>query len=78
MVTYYAAQLGIALSVVDSKADYKAKIDAMNSSHDKKHLPETASIDLCDKVTIKSKPSISMSSSINHYKWEFYVEKYYI
>lgn len=32
MVTYYAAQLGIALSVVDSKANYKARIDALNSS----------------------------------------------
>ncbi|RZF48973.1 hypothetical protein LSTR_LSTR003049 [Laodelphax striatellus] len=28
MVTYYAAQLGIALSVVDSKADFKARRDA--------------------------------------------------
>uniref|UniRef100_A0A1B6CW54 lysoplasmalogenase n=1 Tax=Clastoptera arizonana TaxID=38151 RepID=A0A1B6CW54_9HEMI len=28
MVTYYAAQLGIALSVVDCKADYKARIEA--------------------------------------------------
>lgn len=30
MVTYYAAQLGISLSVVDSKANYHARIQAEN------------------------------------------------
>lgn len=32
MVTYYAGQLGIALSVVDCKAKYKARIEALNSA----------------------------------------------
>ena len=31
MVTYYAAQLGISLSVVDSKASY---LDSMDNGHD--------------------------------------------
>ncbi|KAK3860183.1 hypothetical protein Pcinc_033755 [Petrolisthes cinctipes] len=60
MVTYYAAQLGISLSVVDSKASY---LDSLRSSTSTPTPALTDSLPCCHHITASSSSSLHSDSN---------------
>ena len=60
MTTYYAAQLGISLSVVDSKASFLDELESQNLAKKSK---------LIDKCAVTEDiPLLSMESSLNQHE----------